>query len=53
MKKRTALVFIMTAGLLTGCHVIWLSSPELPTPENLYLDEYESNDPQILLAYHG
>lgn len=52
MKKRTALVFIVTAGRLTGCHGIWPSSPELPTPGNLYLDEYESNDPQIPLADH-
>ena len=47
MKREVLLIFLMVVGLLTGCQAAGSTSPELPTPENLYSTE----DSQILLAF--
>ena len=47
MKREVLLIFLMAVGLLTGCQAAGQTSPELPTPENLYSTE----DSQILLAF--
>lgn len=36
MKREVLLIFLMAVGLLTGCQAAGQTSPELPTPENLY-----------------
>ena len=36
MKREVLLIFLMVAGILTGCQAADPTSPELPTPENLY-----------------
>ena len=36
MKREVLLIFLMAVGLLTGCQTAGQTSPELPTPENLY-----------------
>lgn len=36
MKREVLLIFLMAVGLLTGCRAAGQTSPELPTPENLY-----------------
>ena len=36
MKREVLLIFLMVVGLLTGCQAAGSTSPELPTPENLY-----------------
>ena len=36
MKREVLLIFLMAVGLLTGCQTVGQTSPELPTPENLY-----------------
>lgn len=48
MKREVLLIFLMVVGLLTGCQAAGSTSPELPTPENLYSTE----DSQILLAFY-
>ena len=47
MKREVLLIFLMIVALLTGCQTAGQTSPELPTPENLYSTE----DSQILLAF--
>ena len=39
MKREVLLIFLMVVGLLTGCQAAGSTSPELPTPENLYSTE--------------
>ena len=36
MKREVLLIFLMIVALLTGCQTAGQTSPELPTPENLY-----------------
>ena len=36
MKREVLLIFLMIVVLLTGCQTAGQTSPELPTPENLY-----------------
>ena len=36
MKREVLFIFLMVVGLLTGCQAAGSTSPELPTPENLY-----------------
>ena len=48
MKREVLFIFLMVVGLLTGCQAAGSTSPELPTPENLYSTE----DSQILLAFY-